>query len=197
MATKRQPLFATLLFAALAAPFGIAAHLVSELAGLGLHDDVDVLFSARHGYLALIAFAAMAVIGAIARATPHRERRRRVAELVAALPMRGRGLGFVAISFALQFGFFAVTQIGEGCPLCGGDVLAGVLAAAVAALLGALLVAYGQRRFLEFACALVWLASARSSDDVSIFCARFRRANPRPVRRSPFAFRYRPPPLVA
>jgi hypothetical protein len=186
-----------LLFAAVAAPFGIVAHLVSEFAGLGLRDDADVAFSARHGYLALIAVLAIAVIVAVARATPRRERRQRVADLIAALPMRGRGVGFVALSFALQFGFFAITQVGEGCPLCGGDIVTGVLAAAIAALLGALLVTFGQRRFLQFAYALSCLLDARAGDAPPPLETLTRRLCVRSVRRTPFAFRYRPPPLAA
>ena len=116
-----SPLAAMLLFFAFTAPLGIVAHLVSELAGLGWHDDADVVLSARHGYLALIALGALVALGLALRAVPRGDRRTRIAAIVDALPFKGQGARFVALSFAAQFGFFAITQIGEGCPLCGGD----------------------------------------------------------------------------
>ena len=138
-----SPFAAILLFFAFTAPLGIAAHLISELAGLGWHDDADVAFSARHGYLALIAVAALAALALSLRAVPRGDRRERIAQIVDALPFKGHGARFVALSFGLQFAFFAVTQIGEGCPLCSGDVFTGVLAAALAALCGAFAILLG------------------------------------------------------
>jgi hypothetical protein len=119
--------------------------------------------------------------------------------LVEALPFKGTGPAFFAISFAAQFAFFAVTQIGEGCPLCGGDVVVGVFAAALSACVGAVAVMLGKRRLLAFVLGLaLWCArlSAASSGQrapalrrrAALFASR---------RRSPFAFRYRPPPLAA
>jgi hypothetical protein len=172
---------------------------MSELAGLGWHDDADVLFSSRHGYLALIAFAALAAFAVVLRSMPADSRSRRVSDLVETLPFGGRGAGFVALSFVLQFGFFAVTQIGEGCPLCGGDVFVGILAAAAAALFGALVVTFAKRRVLELAMGLVWYKSralrtppahehSRREQHAADACS---------ARRTPFSFRYRPPPIAA
>jgi hypothetical protein len=193
-----SPLPALLLFFAFTAPLGIAAHLISELAGLGWHDDADVAFSARHGYLALIAVAALAALGAALRAVPRGDRRARIAQIVDALPFKGQGAGFVALSFLAQFAFFAITQIGEGCPLCGGDVFTGVLAAALAALCGSIAVVLGKRRLLDFVLALAWAV---------VFSPAARGATRRRVAtglvvlrgrsRTPFAFRYRPPPVAA
>jgi hypothetical protein len=129
---------------------------------------------------------------------PRGERRARVAALVEALPWRGSGLRFVALAFVAQFGFFALTQIGEGCPLCGGDILTGILAAGVAALLGALAVTLGKRRIFELAlrimCEFVGISFGpgvmRSLRSESVLPAKA-------ARRSPFAFRYRPPPVAA
>jgi len=194
----RRSRVALLAFFALTAPFGIAAHLLSELFGLGWHDDADVILSARHGYLALIAVAALASLVVALLALPRGERRERVAGLIEALPARGSGPGFISLAFVAQFGFFALTQIGEGCPLCGGDIFTGVLAAAVAALLGALAVTLGKRRIFEFVLRIMY-EFARISLAPGI--ARGTRpdcvAPARPVRRSPFAFRYRPPPVAA
>jgi hypothetical protein len=191
-----SPFSALLLFFAFTAPLGIAAHLFSELVGLGWHDDADVAFSTRHGYLALIALGALVALALVLRAIPRGDRRERIASVIAALPFRGNGPRFVALSFAAQFAFFAVTQIGEGCPLCSGDVFTGVLAAALAALCGALAVTFGKRRLLDFVLALAWAVAlslgaerpARSRFVAGLVVRRSRS-------RTPFAFRYRPPPL--
>jgi ribose/xylose/arabinose/galactoside ABC-type transport system permease subunit len=121
-----------------------------------------------------------------------------VAEIVEGLPFRGRGTGFTLISFLAQFSFFAVTQIGEGCPLCSGDVVVGVFAAAVAAAFGAFAVALGKRRMLEFVLALAFAFVLVCAAPCGLVrSALFRRSGLRaPRRRTPFAFRYRPPPFA-
>jgi hypothetical protein len=197
MTRRKRSILAALVFFAFTAPLGIAAHLISELAGLGWHDDADVFLSARHGYLAAIAVLAFgALLLALVR-MPLGERRARVAALVDGLPFGGRGVGFTALSFLAQFGFFAVTQLGEGCPLCGGDIVIGVVAAAIAAAFGALAVVFGQRRVLEFVLALV--ACFVATDARVAACDIASRRGPRAIsaRRTPFAFRYRPPPASA
>jgi hypothetical protein len=188
---------AALLFFALTAPLGIVAHLTSELAGLGWHDDADVAFSARHAYLAALAFLSLAGLLLSLRGVARRERRAYVAALVDSLPFRGRGAAFTCLSFAAQFAFFAVTQIGEGCPLCSGDIVVGVFAAAVAAALGALAVAFGKRRLIEFALAIVGVFVALFRDaSAPRALLRRRRLRAASARRTPFAFRYRPPPSL-
>jgi hypothetical protein len=194
----RQSPAALLAFFALTAPCGIAAHLLSEFFGLGWHDDADVIFSARHGYLALVAVAALASLIAALLVLPRGERRERVAALIEALPARGSGPGFIALAFVAQFGFFALTQIGEGCPLCGGDVFTGVLAAAVAALLGALAVTLGKRRIFELALRIMYeFARISFAPGSARRLGAYRVAPAMAPRRSPFAFRYRPPPVAA
>lgn len=131
---------ALLLYLALSVPFGIAVHVCSEFAGLGRDAD-EVAFSALHAYLLAIAAGALVtfLIAAGFFASPA-ERRRRIGLMSAALPYRGQGVRFFALSATLQFGFFLVTQLGEGCPLCKGDFLVGLLAAAVSSAIGALAV---------------------------------------------------------
>jgi len=198
IAARRVTVRAALLFFALTAPLGIAAHLISELAGLGWHDDADVAFSARHGYLAAIAVLALGGLFLALRSVPRGERRAYVAKLVASLPFGGSGAAFTALSFLAQFGFFAITQIGEGCPLCSGDIVVGVFAAAVAAGIGALAVAFGKRRFIELALALVYALAAIVRDaSVTTALLRRRTAPIAATRRTPFSFRYRPPPFLA
>jgi hypothetical protein len=127
---------ALLLYLALSVPFGIAVHLGSEFAGLG-RDAEHLAFSPLHAYLAVIAAVALVAFlrcgGFFAGAA---ERRRRIGLMGHALPFDGRGVRFFAFSAGLQFAFFIVTQLGEGCPLCKGDVLVGVIAALVASALG-------------------------------------------------------------
>ncbi len=194
----RRPALAAVVFLALTTPLGIAAHLISELAGLGWHDDADVVLSARHAYLGALALASLAGLLVALFSIPRGERRARVAELVESLPFRGRGPGLTFVSFVAQFAFFAVTQLGEGCPLCGGDVLVGVTAAALAALVGAIAVALGKRRILDFVLALAftWAPVGAGASGPARSELR-RRVVVRPARRrAPFAFRYRPPPSV-
>jgi len=199
MTRRRRSALAACIFFAFTAPFGIAAHLTSELVALGWHDDADVLFSARHGYLAMVAFAALATFAIVLRSVPATNRRRRVSEIVEALPFEGQGAPFIALSFGLQFGFFAVTQIGEGCPLCGGDVFVGIVAAAAAALIGALIVTFVKERVLELAMGLVLYGSQGLwAPPVPVLSRREQHAaEASSVRRTPFSFRYRPPPIAA
>ena len=193
---RRRPLHSTLVFFAFTTPLGIAAHLISELAGLGWHDDADVAFSARHAYLAALALITVGGLLFSLRKVPRAERRANVATLVDGLPFGGRGVAFTLLTFVAQFAFFAVTQIGEGCPLCGGDVLVGVVAAAIAALIGACAIALGKRRVLELILGLGYTSDLGHSADLGSFdAARSRRTPQSPSRRrTPFAFRYRPPP---
>ena len=198
MTDGRRAALAAGIFFGFTAPFGIAAHLLSELAGLGLRDDADVVLSARHGYLAIVAFAALAMFVVVLRSVPADSRRQRVSEIVEALPFEGRSARFIALSFVLQFGFFAVTQIGEGCPLCGGDVIVGIAAASAAALIGALVVTFVKERVLELAMELVWYASqALAASPVPVRSRREQHAaDASSPRRTPFSFRYRPPPIA-
>jgi hypothetical protein len=198
MSGRRRPALAILLFFAFTTPLGIAAHLISEFAGLGWHDDADLAFSARHGYLALLAIVSLAAFAIVLRSVPRATRHYHVGLIVRSLPLGGRGPLFLGLSFVAQFGFFALTQIGEGCPLCGGDVFTGVLAAGFAAVLGALAVTLCKRRVLEFAIALVTVfAAARVAGGVPSGVATYRGPTATAPRRSPFSFRYRPPPLAA
>lgn len=128
---------ALLLYLAMSVPFGIAIHLGAEFAGLGRDAD-DLAFSPMHGYLAVVAVAAAAIfLIAAGFFVGPAERRRRIARLSEALPFRGRGAAFLVFSAVVQFGFFLVTQLGEGCPLCHGDLLIGIAVALCASIAGA------------------------------------------------------------
>jgi hypothetical protein len=186
---------ALLLYFAMSVPFGIAVHIGAEFAGLGRDAD-DLAFSPLHGYLLAIAVAAFAVfLTAGGFFVSRSERRRRIALLAHALPFEGRGPLFLALSAAFQFGFFAVTQIGEGCPLCGGDALVGVLAAIVASVLGAFLLAALRTRLawiVEAVCCAIERAPRallvhRASRDEVLFITK-------PFERFALAIANRPPP---
>ncbi|MGZ3505731.1 MAG: hypothetical protein ACXWNJ_14050 [Vulcanimicrobiaceae bacterium] len=132
---------ALLLYLAMSIPFGIAVHVGAEFAGLGRAAD-DLALSPLHAYLlvlGLVSFAAFLIAGGFFASRA--ERRRRIALLAHALPFGGRGPRFIVLSTVVQFAFFALTQVGEGCPLCGGDAAVGVIAAVVASVLGACLLA--------------------------------------------------------
>jgi hypothetical protein len=193
----RYSVAAGLAFLALAALFGSVVHLLSEVWGLGWNAAGTLAFWHRHEYLTGFVAVAVACLFFAARILPPGERRMHIASLVRALPFEGRGTGFAATAFAAQFSFCALTQLGEGNPLSRGDLLTGIIAGVVAALCGALIVTLCKRRILEFALALVWatLRSAVAGGTVNGIAAYRGPAAPA-VRRTPFSFRYRPPPLV-
>ncbi len=145
------------LYAALVVFGAIAAHLCSEFAGMGA-DSGAIAFSSRHLYLALAALAALAVAvreisGFVGAAANGRDRKRLAEMSLATLPWRG-GRRFVLFTALLQFGIGGLTEIGEGCPLCGHDIGAGVVGAVVGALLLALATRLLARRLPAAASAL-------------------------------------------
>jgi hypothetical protein len=141
------------LVALLTAPFGVGAHLLAEFAALRARDALALTTSGRHD--GLLALAALGLVGAIAWTLTARGRPRERAEaLVAQLPDAGSGPRFVAGAFAAQIGWFALTQLGEGTPILGGDLPAGIAAAFVVACAGAFVIALGKRRLLAVAVAL-------------------------------------------
>jgi hypothetical protein len=135
------------LYVALTIPFGIGVHLASEFAGLG-RAAMAVAISPLHAYLGVLAVAsaiALAWFGCRAG-----DLRRRLPLLIRALPFEGRGAGFFAFGAACQFGFFLVTQFGEGAPLRGGDLLVGILVALLGSLLGSLVLTLGGMRAIAW-----------------------------------------------
>jgi len=187
-----------LAFLAFAALFGSVVHLLSEVWGLGWSTAGTLAFWQRHEYLTGFVAAAVACLLSAARMLPRGERRVRVASLVRSLPFEGRGTGFAATAFAAQFAFGALTQLGEGDPLSRGSLLTGIIAGIVAAVCGALILTFCKRRIFELALALVWatLRSAFARGAVNGIAA-YRGPSAPAVRRTPYSFRYRPPPLAA
>lgn len=142
------------LYLAVSIPIGIAIHLASEWVGLG-GDGLRLTFAPIHAYLgvaALLSFVALAVFARLP------DGRRLLPLLVRALPFAGRGSGFVAFGVAVQFGFFLVTQFGEGCPLGPTHLLIGLAVAFFGSIAGAIAVSLAGARIVR--CILDAIADA-------------------------------------
>jgi hypothetical protein len=141
---------ARLLFAALVVLSGISVHLISEFAGLGWRADSQLIFSAHHIPLALLALASLGALGAVGYGIARRpDRKAAIAQIVRALPDGGCGWRFLSLAFAGQIAVFAITQAGEGTPIGRGDFVLALIAAIVSSAIGALLVSRSQRRLIE------------------------------------------------
>jgi hypothetical protein len=198
MISYRRSLPAYIVFAALTVPFGIAAHLLAELAGLGYHDDAELVFSAQHWYLAALAAASLASLLGLVGMIPHADRRRIVACLAADLPFAGQGCRFFALSFSAQFGFFIITQYAEGDPLRGGNLGIGLIAAFIASAIGSLVITLCKARILRVAVDLFFFITVQIRD-IAACAARYRiDANVRVWRSGAFTrvFFSRPPPYT-
>ena len=120
----------------------LLAHLAAEFAAMGSDAD-NVLFSIRHLYLGLAALAGIVIFVVYGRALLHRatsrpDLKRMLSNGLAVLPFGGRGARYYALTAGLQLAIGAVTQVGEGCPFCSHDVIAGILGAMLTVLLLAL-----------------------------------------------------------
>jgi hypothetical protein len=120
----------------------LLAHLAAEFAAMGSDAD-SVLFSTRHLYLGLAVLAGIVVFVSCGRALLHRatskpDLKRMLINGLEALPFGGRGVRYYALTGALQLAVGALTQIGEGCPFCSHDVIAGIVGATLTVLLLAL-----------------------------------------------------------
>lgn len=175
-----------LAFAALAVLCGIGAHLVAELASLGLSADGRLIFSARHIPLALLAAGGLFVLGYAAR---------RLGRTPAWTSRQAAHL--LPVAFVAQLAVCAVTQLGEGAPIESGDITAGVVAALLAGALGALAAVFGQRRLVGALCSLFVLLAARifprEACSWEHFGALVRTPRPRALT---FAGSRRPPPVA-
>jgi hypothetical protein len=130
------------IFTALTTPFGIAVHLIAELAALGYQDDALLIFSSKHCYLAALAALSFASLIRLIGSIPKSERRRIAAQIIADLPFARQGLSFYTFSFSVQLGFFLITQVGEGEPIACGNVSVALVAAATASAMGAIALSF-------------------------------------------------------
>jgi len=156
------------LFAAILLPFAVLTHLFGELGALGFAHDLPVAFGAQHAYLALLLVASTFGASAIVRSEGALRGRTAALRLLDALPFAGRGAGFFSLCFALQAAFFIATQRFEGLPIGGGDVVTGLLAAAVTALLSSFAITRLRERILRFAVRLCrsWFVARRALPEI-------------------------------
>jgi hypothetical protein len=146
----------------------VVAHIVSEFAAMGSQAD-GLVFSARHLYLGLAAVAGIAMLALqgralVARASNGRDLKRLLHTGLATLPFGGRGAAFFAVTAFGQFAAGMLTEVGEGNPIAGHSVAAGIFGAlcvvmllalftkAIAASLPALVEAITQRAPLPASC---------------------------------------------
>jgi hypothetical protein len=120
----------------------VLAHLAAEFAAMGSDAD-GVLFSYRHLYLGLAALAGIVLFvvrgqALLHRATSRRDLKRILSMGLEALPFGARGARYYALTAGLQLAVGALTQIGEGCPFCSHDIVAGIVGAMLTVLLLAL-----------------------------------------------------------
>jgi hypothetical protein len=106
-------------------------------------DADSVVFSSRHLYLGLAALAGICIFvirgrALLRRATNGRDLKRMLSVGLDGLPFGARGVHYYALTAGLQLALGALTQIGEGCPFCSHDVIAGVFGAIVTVLFLAL-----------------------------------------------------------
>jgi hypothetical protein len=125
--------------AAAVVPSATLVHLVAEASALG-PGALSLAFVLRHLYLAVLVVISLAVFArTVGLGRPRNESRRRVALLGALL--RGRHApAMLATLLAAHLAFFALTQLGEGIPLLGGDLVLGLALGLLGSLAAALLV---------------------------------------------------------
>lgn len=143
----------------------IGAHLTAEFAAMGSDADA-VALSPRHLYLGLAAIGALAFalaeLVALRRiSSGSRDFKRRMEMGIGTLPLAGTPW-FAPATGALFLGIGAVTEIGEGCPLCGHDVTAGVIGAFLGSLLLGLAVRAFTKRMPSMATAIDEFVSAQA-----------------------------------
>jgi hypothetical protein len=147
----------------------IVAHLASEFFAMGAEAGA-VALSPKHIYLGVTALIAAAIAAQQAvtlwRTTQGgRDFKRALHVALGTLPFRGRGAFFI-FTAALQLGISMTTEIGEGCPFCGHDVLAGVLGALLTIVLLAFAARTIARRLPSIAAAIhaLFIDPARQTD---------------------------------
>jgi hypothetical protein len=142
--------------AAAVVPSATLVHLVAEASALG-PGALSLAFVLRHVYLGVLLGLSLAVFArTVGLGRPRAELRRRVALLGANL--RGpHAPALLATLMAAQLAFFALTQLGEGIPLLGGDLALGLAVGLLGSLAAGLLVCALGRSLAEVAArTLTW-----------------------------------------
>ena len=117
----------------------IVAHVASEFAAMGTGAE-NVLFSAKHLYLGVLALAGIVTLvicgrALLRRSSGARDLKRLLHLGLTTLPFGGKGGRYFALTATMQLALGMLTQYGEGCPFCSHDVAAGVLGALVTVVL--------------------------------------------------------------
>ncbi|HLW38502.1 MAG TPA: hypothetical protein VKR99_08755 [Candidatus Eremiobacteraceae bacterium] len=110
---------------------GILAHLASEFGAMGAGAE-HLVFSARHLYLGLAVLVGIGLLLAQCRAfrrcaSSAPDLKRMVHAGLQTLPFSGKGIAFYLVTAGVQFGVGMSTEFGEGAPIAGHDVAAGIL----------------------------------------------------------------------
>ena len=137
----------------------LLAHLAAEFGAMGSGAET-VLFSPRHWYLGCAALAGIAIFvlqarGLLRRAENARDLKRMLRLGLDRLPLHARGARYYALTAALQLAVGCLTQIGEGCPFCSHDVVAGLLGAIATVVALALVTRAVGRRLPALVCIIV------------------------------------------
>jgi hypothetical protein len=117
----------------------IVAHVASEFAAMGTGAE-NVLFSAKHWYLGVLALAGIVTLficgrALLRRSSGARDLKRLLQIGLTTLPFGGKGARYFALTATLQLALGMLTQFGEGCPFGSQDIAAGVLGALVTVVL--------------------------------------------------------------
>lgn len=177
---------------------GIVAHFASEFAGMGSAANA-VALSPRHLYLSFLAvlFAAVAwreVAKLLFGAKGHRDVQQALRLGFETLPLRGRGW-FLPLTAALQFAVSQATEFGEGCPLCGHDVTAGLIGALVTSIVIVILWRAVGRRLPRMAALIVIFLAVEGDAHRGVYVCRYAAGNPLALAAWPHQLFSRPPPL--
>jgi hypothetical protein len=157
----------------------IVAHLASEFAAMGTGAE-DVLFSAKHWYLGVLAVSGIATLficgrALIRRSSGARDLKRLLHIGLTTLPFGGKGTRYFTLTAALQLALGMLTQYGEGCPFGSHDIAAGVLGALLTVVLFGFAAREFGRRLPSVVAALVSFLPA-TGETVSLFVDRFESA---------------------
>jgi hypothetical protein len=157
----------------------IVAHVASEFAAMGA-SATNVLFSAKHWYLGVLALSGIVTLFICGRALVRRssgahDLKRLLHNGLTTLPFGGRGARYFTLTAALQLALGMLTQFGEGCPFGTQDIAAGVLGALVTVVLFGYAAREFGRRLPSVVAALVSYLPT-SGEIVSLFVDRFESA---------------------
>jgi hypothetical protein len=152
----------------------LLAHLATEFGAMGSGAE-SILFNPRHWYLGCAVVAGIATFVLQARAllrqaTSARDLKRMLGLGLDRLPLHARGMRYYALTATLQLAIGSLTQIGEGCPFCSHDVVAGLLGALVTVVLLAFFTHAVGRRLPALVCIVAEVLAPERHAGLSQVC---------------------------